>query len=253
MIHDSKLRGKDIVTSILFLILGVYILIEAFQMPLKDTYAGVVSKWYVSPALLPIIIGVSMILIAVVILLHAIRNGGVQALKESVAALKGSKVLSDGNIRYAAVLIPLLSLVYINLRIVDFYLAIVLYLGFTIPVFYLESDSIRRKAVYFYFFEMLILLILRITRLSVVLDRVFYYFVDSIALIMIALLLVLFIREIKKAEQRELYRKKFRQAMVMSWATPLFIVIIFRYMLRVPLPKEGAVVNLFSMIYYLVR
>ncbi|MDX9916012.1 MAG: hypothetical protein RBS49_08980, partial [Sphaerochaeta sp.] len=169
------------------------------------------------------------------------------------AAWKEGKVLSDGNIRYAAVLIPMLSLVYINLRIVDFYLAIVLYLGFTIPVFYLESDSIRRKAVYFYFFEMLILLVLRITKLSVVLDRVFYYFVDSIALIMIILLLVLFIREIKKSEQRELYRQKFRQAMVMSWVTPLFIVTIFRYMLRVPLPKEGAVVNLFSMIYYLVR
>jgi hypothetical protein len=49
------------------------------------------------------------------------------------------------------------------------------------------------------------------------------------------------------------YRKKFRQAMLMSWITPFFVVIIFRYILRVPLPKEGAVVNVMSMIYYLFR
>jgi len=253
MIRDSKLRGKDIVTSIIFFILGVYILIEAFQMPLKDTYAGVVSKWYVSPALLPIIIGVAMILLSISIFSFAMKHGGKQALQESFAAMKGKKVLSDGNIRYAAVLIPLLSLVYINLRMVDFYLAVVLYLGFTIPVFYLENDSIGRKAVYCYFFEMLILLILRVTKLNVILDGIFYYFVDSIVVVMIILLLVLFTREIKKSEQRELYRKKFRQAMLMSWITPFFIVIIFRYMLRVPLPKEGVVVNLFSMIYYIIR
>jgi hypothetical protein len=253
MIDKSKLRGADIITSVLFFALGIYILIEAFQMPLKDSYAGVNSVWYVSPALFPLIIGAAMILLAIAIFSFAMKNGGMAALKSSVAALKGTRLLSDANIRYAAVLVALLSMVYVNLKMVDFYLTIVLYLVFTITVFYLDDVRIMRSVFYLYFIEMSILLILRVTGLAVVLDKLFYYFVDSIALVMIIVLLVRMVALIRKSEQAPVYRKKFRQAMLMSWITPFFVVIIFRYMLRVPLPKEGAVVNVMSMIYYLFR
>jgi hypothetical protein len=70
----------------------------------------------VSPALFPLIFGAAMILLAIAIFSFAMKNGGMAALKSSVAALKGTRVLSDANIRYAAVLVALLSMVYVNLK-----------------------------------------------------------------------------------------------------------------------------------------
>jgi len=73
--NNKHMRGADIVIGIIFIILGVLILIGAFQMPLKDSYGGVESVWYVSPALMPLIIGVVMILLAVTITMFGIKNG----------------------------------------------------------------------------------------------------------------------------------------------------------------------------------
>jgi hypothetical protein len=60
-------------------------------------------------------------------------------------------------------------------------------------------------------------------------------------------------RRLMKKENSVDYAKKFKQAMLMTYITPLFIVPIFRFMLRVPLPKEGGIVNLMSLIYYTLR
>jgi len=89
MMDKSKLRGADIITGVLFFILGIYIIAEALTMPLKDSYAGVESVWYVSPALMPFIIGAAMIFLAVYIIVFAFHHGGVAALKTMMAERRG--------------------------------------------------------------------------------------------------------------------------------------------------------------------
>ncbi|MGI6432411.1 MAG: hypothetical protein ACOXZ4_00875 [Sphaerochaetaceae bacterium] len=252
MMDKKKLRGADLVTSVLFFVLGAYILYESFHMPLKDSYAGVQSVWYVSPALMPLIIGLAIILLSIVIFFHGLKNGGVEALKEAVAALKGKKLLSDANIRYASVLIPLIALVYMNLTRVDFFLALVLYLCFTITVFYVDEPHFIRSTFYFHMVELLILFILALFNLDKLLNQLFIYTVDIIVLLMIAALMIWMKVKLRGSTVEDV-KKKYNHAMLMSFLAPLVLVPVFRYMLRVPLPKEGGIVNLMSLIYYTLR
>lgn len=249
MMEKSKLRGADIITSVFFFLLAIWIIAEAFTMPLKDSYAGVDSMWYVSPALMPLIIGAAMLLLSIAIFLHARRNGGMESLKAIWAGRGKNKFLSDANIRYACVLIPLVSFVYLNLTRIDFFLSIVLYLGFTITVFHLDNPSIMRKTLLVYTAETCVVLLLAVFGLDKVLAKFFNYSLDIIALAMIISITVVLLIQIRKSGNPE-YKKKFRSAMWMTYVTPLFIVPIFRYMLRVPLPREGAVVDLMSLLYY---
>jgi len=253
MMEKAKLRGADLITSALFFLLAVWIIAEAFTMPLKDSYAGVDSVWYVSPALMPLIIGGAMMLLSIAIFVHAMRNGGLESLKSIWAGRDKSGLLSDKNIRYASVLVPLVSLVYMNLTRIDFFLSIVLYLEFTITVFYIDDLAIMRKTFYVYFAEMLLILILAVFKIDKALMGLFNYSVDILAIVMIIIITVLLVSQIKKSGEPS-YAKKFRSALWMTYLTPLFLVPIFRYMLRVPLPREGAIVDLMSLAYYsLVR
>ena len=252
MMEKTRLRSFDIVWSAVFFLLGVYILVEAFQMPLKDSYAGVDSVWYVSPALLPIIIGCAILLLSSAIFLHAFKNGGWATLKANIINRKKVHFLSDSNVRYAGVLVPLIAMVYLNITRIDFFITVILFLVFTISVFHLDDLLIMRKAVYLYTAEMGILLLLAIFGLDKKLVAWFVYSLDIIATLMIASIVILLAVLVRKSEKAE-YRKKLRQAMWMSFMTPVFIVPLFRFMLRVPLPVEGAVVNLMSEIYYMFR
>jgi hypothetical protein len=79
MMEKPRLRGADVVTSLLLIVFGGWVLWQAFHMPMKDSFGGVMNVWYVSPALLPIIIGAGVIALASSILAHALkeaRGGG---------------------------------------------------------------------------------------------------------------------------------------------------------------------------------
>jgi len=250
--EKNKLRGADIITSVLFLALGIWMLIEALQMPLKDSYAGVNSVWYVSPALLPLIIGTAIILLAVTIFVHALKNGGVDSIKAMWARRKENRLLSDANIRYASVLVPLLAMVYMNLTRIDFFLTIVLFLAFTITVFYIDDLVFFRKTLYFYAAEMFFLLILSVFNLDALMNGLFVYAYDVLALLLIIALTVFMSKQLSKTGSVD-YQKKFKRAMLMVYLTPLLVVPIFRFVLRVPLPKEGGIVNLMALVYYTLR
>ena len=102
------------------------------------------NVWYVSPALLPIIICVGTIALAVSILVHALKEGGAAALREIIRGLGAGG--AEGGIRFAAILVPLISLVFMNLQRIDFFLCIMLFLYFMISVFYLDDMRVLRRS-----------------------------------------------------------------------------------------------------------
>jgi hypothetical protein len=109
-----------------------------------------------------------------------------------------------------------------------------------------------RSTFYFYTVEMAILFVLSIFNLDEMLDSLFIYLVDIIALLMIIALTIWMVAKLKRYHI-EGAKVKFRQAMLMTYIAPLLLVPIFRFLLRVPLPKEGGIVNLMSMLYYTLR
>ncbi|MCX7786904.1 MAG: hypothetical protein N2442_04300 [Spirochaetes bacterium] len=249
MLDKTKLRGADFITSIGLMLFGVWILFQTFKMPMKDTYGGVINVWYVSPALFPLFIGTGIILLAINILIHAIKNGGFQAFKESLQSKKGIHLTEKGY-RFLAILVPLLSLVYMNLPRIDFFLSILLFLLFFITVFYFDDFLLLKKLLGFYSIEMGILLLLFLTGMDTILTKAFRYSLDILALGLITALYI-FLR-IQIRGQNE-YTRKLRNAFMISLLTPLILVPTFRFFLRVPLPKEGGIVDLLFILYYAFR
>jgi uncharacterized membrane protein (DUF373 family) len=100
--------------------------------------------------------------------------------------------------------------------------------------------------------ELLILFVLSVFKLDKVLNQLFVYTVDCIVLLMI-ITLVVWMKVKLKHSAVEGAKKKYNQAMLMAFLAPLVLVPVFRFMLRVPLPREGGIVNLMSLIYYTLR
>ena len=91
------------------------------------------------------------------ILLHALKEGGAAALREIIRGLGAGG--AEGGIRFAAILVPLISLVFMNLQRIDFFLCIMLFLYFMISVFYLDDMRVLRRSLVFYTAEMVLLLL----------------------------------------------------------------------------------------------
>jgi hypothetical protein len=75
---------------------------------------------------------------------------------------------------------------------------------------------------------------------------------DLIGLVFIITLHVLIQIELKKIGDPKL-KIKYKHVLLMSYITPIVIVPTFRFLLRIPLPKEGVIVNLMAMVYYAIR
>ena len=253
MIDKSKLRGSDIITGSIFLVMGILIVAFAFKMPLKDSFGGVQSVWYVSPALLPIIIGSAMILLALAIILYAIKNEGISQFKAMCKERFSTPLFNESGVRFASILLPLFSIVYINLTRIDFFLCIVYFLAFTISVFYFENPEIMRKTLTMYSVQVGIVILLGVFKFDKVLESVFIYSMDIIALAFIVILLVYIKKLANKQKNADELKKKYAQMIRISLLTPLFIVPIFRFALRIPMPKEGAIMNVMYLIYYAIR
>lgn len=252
MSEKSNMRGADIIISGLFFILSIWILAEASQMPLRDTYSGVESVWYVSPALMPIIIGFATMLISLSIFAYSIKHGGRETLKEMLVRAKQTSLLNEMNLRFFAVLVPLIGFVFINLRVIDFFLSIVFYLVFTISVFYFEDENFLKKMLFYFSLMTAAMLVIIVLNIDKMLASISWIIMDVVGLIFIIALHVLIGKEMKKIGDPKI-KIKYKHVLLMSYITPLVIVPAFRFLLRIPLPKEGVIVNLMAMVYYAIR
>ena len=250
---NKKMRGADIIISGLFLILGILALVGAFQMPLTDSYGGVESVWYVSPALMPIIIGIAMILLSISILIYGIKQGGLDIIKKGIEKRKQEPILNEDTVRMLATLVPLFWLVFVHLTMLDFCLAVGLYLTFTISVFYFEDFKILKEALGFYSIILFINLIIKLTSVNVMLDSMFVFTTDILATIELIILIFYIRKKIKISENYDALKVKYKHAMRVSIITPIAIAAIFRFALRIPMPKEGFIMNFMYLIYYAVK
>lgn len=251
MIDKEKLRGSDLISGGIFLVVGIAIIIMALQMPLSDSFGGVQSQWYVSPALLPLVIGGCLVILSVCIIVYALKNGGVEQFKKSIEESKGKSIVTDKNLRMFAVLLPICTLVYVHLKAFDFYLTITIYLLFSTSVFYFEDICFLKRSLKIYLVQFAIVTILVATGLTKTLNQVFFAFMDIIGLLILISLTVNVVIFAKKSDS--VIKKKRRIVLLISYLVPLLIIPLFRYALRVPMPKEGVIINIMSQIYYSLR
>jgi len=250
MLEKTKLRKADAFTAIALIAFGIWVLSEAFRMPMKDSWGGVMNVWYVSPALMPIGIGVAIILLSLALLFNAVRTVGLVELKAVALrfARRAVSKPSDGNVMFFAMASQLLIWVYLYIPRIDFFLNSVLFLMAFIPMFYFGSIRILKRVWAIYLAGATFFLAYFASGLGKLAYRSFKYSGDVLMLVfVIAFIFVvrgLIVKEVGLGKENA---RKLRIMLLVSILFPLFICPVFKFLLQVPLPYEGGIIGLMSL------
>ena len=151
-------RRKDFISSIVIILFGIWMLMETLTFPMTDSWGGVQNVWYVSPALLPLFISASIILLGFVLMIQAIREGGLASLmNKEHGSLLGS---NDKLIRFFTILGILIAYVYIFIPYIDFMICTFLCLVVFITMFYLDDIRLMVSLIGFFAVESVFFLVI---------------------------------------------------------------------------------------------
>jgi hypothetical protein len=132
MMELNTLRKADIFSGTIIIVLGVFIVVQALQMPMKDSYGGVQNVWYVSPALFPLFIGVTLMVLGCFLVKTAFKAVGTEGIAELIIYLSGPDfkafLKQEGTIRFYAIVFNLFIFVFILVPRIDFFIAAIIFL-----------------------------------------------------------------------------------------------------------------------------
>jgi hypothetical protein len=252
MLEKDKLRKADVFSGALVFLFGLWVVGQAVQMPMKDSWGGVMNVWYVSPALMPLSIGGVIMLLGAILCRIGLKATGVAAFKDNLRWLVSAEMVallkSATTMRFYAVVVLFVTLVYLNLPRIDFFLCAVLFLSAFVTMFYFLDDALLRKFLIFYLLGEAVILVLCALGLHRPVEDTPSYVVD-LALLCFIIVYLLYVRA--QVRHSADLKKRFRIGLTVAMATPFVIGPIFKYFLMVPLPKEGLVVAALDYVWYL--
>ncbi len=252
MLDKEKLRKADVFSGAIICLFGLWIILQALKMPMKDSWGGVQNVWYVSPAIFPLFVGFMIMLLGGLLCRTALKTVGLKAFAETVRWLS-SKALSQflnsvPNLRFYSIVVLFLSFVYLNIPRIDFFLSAVLFLAVFITSFYFDDAGLLKKLFLFYLVGVIILIIYFSIGIHEPLSRVVPFPADILVLCFIVVYCAYAWRLIRSNAD---LRKKYRTAMIIAIAAPFIVGLIFKYFLLVPMPAEGMVVKVMDYFWYL--
>lgn len=247
--EEKKLRQYDFVTALGLILFSIWELAGAKQMPMKESYGGVQNDWYVSPALLPIFVGLGILFLGVILLINSIRSGGAAMFIKAIKNSTHMKLTVETK-RIFTVVLGLFSFIYLLIPSVDFFLCITLFLYFICTAFYPDREEFRSKVTGQFLILAVVMAILNFTGLGEVLKGIFSYSLDVIILLYI---IYLNIYTRVAGASMEIDLKGFKIITLVSIVVPLVLCPLFRYFLLVPLPVEGGIIKLMNLLYYAIR
>lgn len=245
------LRKADFKVGLILLAVVLALLVHTFGFPMSGDYGGVENQWFVSPALFPLIVLSVLLICALILIARAVRDGGHQQLF----------LLRDwfGDFRNTVtrdkwyVIALLIFYIYIYVPSVDFYLATVLFLMSLMLRFYIGYQRLVIYILYTHYGLITLLLIIRY-RLAeefyflpsyAASDESLILYSDIACGLAIAALVATFLVE------RRCARRKLINMLLACALVPLLLVIVFNYLLYVPMPVEyGSVMVLLNYLTY---
>lgn len=253
--NDEKkgLRQADFLTSFLLIGIAIWVFVTGLRMPMTGTYGGVQSQWYVSPGLLPMIVGALLGFLALALLVNSIRSGGARVVTEVLK--RRDMKLQESHIRFGAIMLAFVTYVFLNIPRVDFFLATATFLMFFIGAFYPNDDRVLHRLTLFYLIEQCVLFLVFVTGLgaalnSVLVYRMVEYGTDVVAIVILVTLWIYFAH---LTRGRDEFHRLRRTTVLIAFLFPLVLTPLFRYALRVRLPHEGGIIELFHLVYYAIR
>jgi len=252
MLDKEKLRKADIFSGAIICLFGLWVILQALKMPMKDSWGGVQNVWYVSPAIFPLFVGCMIMLLGGLLCRTALKTVGLKAFTEAVRWLTSKALFqflnSVPNLRFYTIVVLFLSFVYLNIPRIDFFLSAVLFLSVFITSFYFDDAELLKKLFFFYLAGVVVLIVFFASGLNASLSAAVHFPADILVLCFIVFYCFYAWSLVRG---NTVLRKKYRTAMIIAIAAPFIVGLIFKYFLLVPMPAEGMVVSFMDYLWYL--
>ena len=245
----TELRKKDLITSIILIAFGIFMVLYSITViPMKDSWGGVMNVWFVSPGLFPVCIGILIIIMGIVLCNRAIKDGGAKKFFQDLS--RRQKDSSGKTLRFLGILLVIVAYVYLYIPRIDYFLSTMLCLMVFISFFYFDDPGILKKLFTFYLAGCLFFLILSLAGIDKQLNKSFSYSMDVLVFLFF-LAYVIYCWTLIRRDK--VMRKKLRLSLIMSVVPSLILIPSFKYFLLVPLPVEGAFIELMNIVRYAFR
>jgi len=265
MIDKETMRKRDFITSLVLICASIGIMIIASRMPMKGIYGGVQNEWYVSPALLPLIIGGGLLILSIILLINSIVSKGAKGAIDDIVAFVATKRTSHtknepneavlvkqiSQFRVFLVVVEFFILIFLFIPRVDFLISLIFFLLSIMGMFYLDRVPIILKIGKILIVGAVVMSIVSWTTLDTMLIGLFEFSLDILVFFLtVAIYLLLRKEAVKEIETK----KKLRTVTIIAIVVPLIVTCLFRYALLVPLPVEGLFFDrICNSIYYAIR
>lgn len=251
MMDKDKMRKADIYSGAAICLFGLWIILQALKMPMKDSWGGVQNVWYVSPAIFPLFVGSMIMLLGALLCRTALKMVGFKAFGETVRWLLSKALLqflnSIPNLRFYTIVVLFLSFVFLTIPRIDFFISAVLFLVVFITSFYFDDAMLLKKLFFFYLAGIIVLILYFAFGLNDPLGRIVPFPADILTICFIVSYSVYAWKLIRR---NPMLRKKYRTAMILAFVSPFIVGTIFKYFLLVLMPSEGLVVAVMDYFWY---
>ena len=214
---------------------------------LADPSQAQIFSWTDPLAIVPLTLVALVLIAALGVLVVSSSRRRVRA-EERASALQAVRS-NDMAVRFAIIAVLFCVLVYIFVPNVDFFVGTLLFLTVFTASFHVERPSVIRASMGIWLVAGAGVLALVVFGLDEPIKAAAKYAIDIVLLALTVAYMIWLWRHLASDDES---RRKFRTCLILSWATPLILVPVFRFGLLVPLPYEGAVVKLMHQIRYLV-
>lgn len=251
MMEKEKLRKTDIFSGAAVSLTGLFIIGQAMQMPMKDSWGGVQNVWYVSPALFPLFIGAMLLLLGGLLMKTALRSVGLEGLRSVVTFLfsknLGRFLKQKDSVRYYGATVNLLIFVFLLVPYVDFFLAAMLFLLVLFCMYYCGDHAFLTRLLWSSLAVALVLGVFTFSGINDELSKFIAFPVDWLVLMLICALVTYSAFQFRTDPEQF---RRYKLSLLIGLSTPMIVGIIFKYFLMVPMPFEGMIVTLLDAIWY---
>lgn len=254
--EKEKLRKADLFSALLIMLFGLFVVVGALQMPMKDSWGGVQNVWYVSPALFPLFVGGMITLLGGILMRTAVKEVGAKAFGETLSAILGAPgaqfFKSMPVRRFVSMVVLFGTFVFMNIPRVDFYIASLLFILAFIFMFYLDSDDIFNKLLVFFLLGSAVQCLLLLIGIGEEGSDTRQFVGDGFAAVFM-LGVIFYTRSLVAKTPSGAdngIRKRFKTGLIMGLLAPTLLCPVFKYFLLVPLPAEGIAVRVMDAVRY---
>ena len=132
---DNNKKMKDFLSSIVIFFVALFVIVESRTIYIK---AG--KLFYLSPALIPMMLGVLLLILSLVLFFSSLKDGGFAARKTEIAAFLKAVKEDPNSVRMLVGVLLMALYTFVLMEFLPFWLATFLFM--MILMYFLEAGSL---------------------------------------------------------------------------------------------------------------